>query len=150
MQVAPVLVTEMKYLLEVDGPISTERRQLWQMVSATLVGPRIRAASAMPGMDWFTPVGDGFGHPHVRIGFRTDDGALVLLEYRGIVHATKAFQRAVETDTSTAREPRRRRVLFTPPELAELNAAATSIPIQGARLPDSVLVLSELEAPPKK
>jgi aryl-alcohol dehydrogenase-like predicted oxidoreductase len=42
------------------------------------------------------------------------------------------------------------RVQFTPSELAELNAAASSIQIQGARLPDGVLVFSELEAPPKK
>jgi aryl-alcohol dehydrogenase-like predicted oxidoreductase len=42
------------------------------------------------------------------------------------------------------------RVQFTPSELADLNAAASSIQIQGARLPDGVLVLSELEAPPKK
>lgn len=40
-------------------------------------------------------------------------------------------------------------VHFTPSELAELNTAASSIQIQGARLPERVLVLSELEAPPK-
>ncbi|RYG17980.1 aldo/keto reductase, partial [bacterium] len=40
-------------------------------------------------------------------------------------------------------------VRFTPSELAELNKAASSIPIVGARLPDSVLVFSEVEAPPK-
>ena len=38
---------------------------------------------------------------------------------------------------------------FTPAEVAELNAAVSSIEIQGARLPESVLVLSELEASPK-
>jgi aryl-alcohol dehydrogenase-like predicted oxidoreductase len=41
-------------------------------------------------------------------------------------------------------------IQFTPTELAELNAAASSIEIKGARLPEPVLVLSELEAPPKK
>ena len=38
---------------------------------------------------------------------------------------------------------------FSPPELAELNGALASIQIQGARLPESVLVLSDLEAPHK-
>jgi len=41
-------------------------------------------------------------------------------------------------------------VRFTPDELAELNAAASAIQIQGARLPDSVLVYSDVEAPPKR
>jgi aryl-alcohol dehydrogenase-like predicted oxidoreductase len=41
-------------------------------------------------------------------------------------------------------------IRFTPSELAELNMAASAIQIQGARLPDNVLVLSDLEAPPKK
>ena len=40
-------------------------------------------------------------------------------------------------------------VRFTPSALAELNSAASSIQIQGARLPESVLVLSESEATKK-
>jgi aryl-alcohol dehydrogenase-like predicted oxidoreductase len=40
-------------------------------------------------------------------------------------------------------------IQFTPSELAELNAAAAAIEIQGARLPAGVLALSELEAPPR-
>jgi aryl-alcohol dehydrogenase-like predicted oxidoreductase len=41
-------------------------------------------------------------------------------------------------------------VHFTPSELAELNAAASAIEIQGARLPEALLALSDSEAPPKK
>jgi aryl-alcohol dehydrogenase-like predicted oxidoreductase len=40
-------------------------------------------------------------------------------------------------------------VLLTPAELAELNAAVSAIEIQGARLPDGVLRMSGVEAPPK-
>jgi hypothetical protein len=71
------------------------------MTRATLQGARIRAASAMSGIDWFSPYDDGFGRPHVRLPFHTDDGALLLLEYHGIVHASAAFTEAVERDTST-------------------------------------------------
>jgi hypothetical protein len=84
-----------------DGSASNPRRQFWQMTSATLEGRNIRAETVMPGIDWFTPYPDGYGRPHVRLAFRTDDGALVLLEYYGIVHASAAFTRAVESDTST-------------------------------------------------
>ncbi|RJT33349.1 aldo/keto reductase [Mesorhizobium waimense] len=40
-------------------------------------------------------------------------------------------------------------VQFTPEELAELNAAAGAIQVQGSRLPDAVLVYSGVEAPEK-
>jgi aryl-alcohol dehydrogenase-like predicted oxidoreductase len=41
-------------------------------------------------------------------------------------------------------------VQFAPSELAELNTAVSAIKIQGARLPEQVLVFSGVEAPPKK
>jgi aryl-alcohol dehydrogenase-like predicted oxidoreductase len=41
-------------------------------------------------------------------------------------------------------------VRWTQSELAELNAAVSAIKIQGARLPDQVLVFSGVEGPPKK
>lgn len=40
-------------------------------------------------------------------------------------------------------------VRFTPAELAELNRSVSAIQIRGARLPDTVLVFSGVEAPPK-
>jgi hypothetical protein len=98
----------MTYRLQVRGPLESKdgsppnpRVQFWQMTSATLEGPKLRATSAMPGTDWFTPFGDGYGRPHVRLPFHTDDGALIFLEYRGIVHATPEFVRAVEEDRAT-------------------------------------------------
>ncbi len=41
-------------------------------------------------------------------------------------------------------------VRFTASELAELNAAVSAVRVQGARLPDSVQVYSDVEAPPKR
>jgi aryl-alcohol dehydrogenase-like predicted oxidoreductase len=40
-------------------------------------------------------------------------------------------------------------VQFTAPELAELNASVSAIEVQGARLPEGVLRMSGVEAPPK-
>ena len=98
----------MTYRLRVRGPLeSTDGSpphpsvQYWEMDSATLDGPRIKASSAMPGIDWFRPSADGYGRPHVRLPFHTDDGALVLLDYTGVVHATEAFADAVENDHGT-------------------------------------------------
>ena len=41
-------------------------------------------------------------------------------------------------------------VVFTPDEIKELNASVSSIQIQGKRLPDGILALSGVEAPPKR
>jgi hypothetical protein len=67
----------------------------------------------MPGIDWFTPYPNGYGRPHVRIPFLTNDGALVLLEYRGIVAASPAFLKAVENDTPTGWEDQYMRMALT-------------------------------------
>lgn len=98
----------MIYRLEVAGPLESKdvpkgnpRRQFWQMSKATLKGEGIDASSPMPGIDWFTPYPNGYGRPHVRLPFIANDGALVLLEYRGIVEASKAFQTAVEQNKPT-------------------------------------------------
>jgi aryl-alcohol dehydrogenase-like predicted oxidoreductase len=41
-------------------------------------------------------------------------------------------------------------IRFTPSEMSELNEAVSAITVQGARLPEQVLVFSGVEAPPKK
>jgi hypothetical protein len=56
---------------------------------------------------------NGYGRPHVRLALRTDDGALILLEYHGIVQATSAFTRAVESDTSTQWDDQYMRMALT-------------------------------------
>ena len=110
----------MTYRLEVTGPAaaadrsaSNPRRQFWQMTRATLEGKNIRATTVMPGIDWFTPYPNGYGRPHVRLAFHTDDGALVLLEYHGIVHASPAFTHAVEADTPTQWDDQYMRMALT-------------------------------------
>lgn len=44
---------------------------------------------------------DGFWRPDVRARFRTDDGAIVLMHYTGLVQQTEAFKKAAEADRST-------------------------------------------------
>jgi len=104
----PELAFEFTYRLDVEGPLESRdgpgpsaQTQFWQMSKATLEGPRIKASTPMPGLDWFRPSADGYGRPHVRLPFQTDDGALLLLEYRGIAQASPAFVRAVEQGGTT-------------------------------------------------
>lgn len=104
----PELEFAMIYRLRVEGPLESRdgsppspRTRYWQMKSATLEGPRIRATTPLPGIDWFSPYEGEYGRPHVRLPFETDDGALVLLEYWGIVHASQVFTAAVNDGTAT-------------------------------------------------
>jgi len=57
-------------------------------------------------------------------------------------HERRAFLGAVENSGTMS-------VQFTTAEAAELNAAVSAIEVQGARLPDGVLRMSGVEAPPK-
>jgi len=41
-------------------------------------------------------------------------------------------------------------VRFTPAELGELNSAVRAVQVKGQRLPDQVLAMSGVDAPPRK
>lgn len=98
---------EMIYQLQVRGPLPSTKgspigeRAWWEMSKATLDGKRIKAQSAMPGIDWLSAGPDGYGRPNVRLPFRTDDGAMVLLHYTGLVQVNAAFSEATEKGAAT-------------------------------------------------
>jgi Protein of unknown function (DUF3237) len=102
------LEEEMTYRVEATGPLeSTDgspwgTREYWEMSRATLEGKRISATLAMPGGDWMGVSEDGFWRPDVRVQFRTDDGAVILMRYTGLVEPTDAFRRAAEEDRETS------------------------------------------------
>jgi hypothetical protein len=50
----------------------------------------------MPGGDWMIVSSDRFGRPDVRTQLVTDDGALILLQYSGLVERTELFRQAAE------------------------------------------------------
>ena len=78
---------EMTYAENIDGPLGPTagsplgERVCWQVVSATLRGPRINASLAMPGMDWMRLGIDGVRRPDLRAQLTTDDGELILFRY---------------------------------------------------------------------
>jgi len=66
-------------------------RQYWEMTEGSLEGEGLRAHLAMPGGDWMTVSSDRFARPDVRVQPETDDGALILLHYTGLVERTDAL-----------------------------------------------------------
>lgn len=97
----------MTYTLVTKGPLSSTRgsplgeRRYWEMSEGRLTGSGISASIAMPGGDWMLVSEDGFWRPDVRVQFMTDDGAVVLLRYHGLVEQTERFKAAAEGDSAT-------------------------------------------------
>jgi hypothetical protein len=71
-----------------NGPQGT--RTIVQIVGGRFEGPRMKATVQGPAGDWITNRPDGTYRLDVRLTLRTDDGALILLTYNGIGHATPA------------------------------------------------------------
>jgi hypothetical protein len=98
---------EMTYRFTIRGPLAPTagsplgERQYFEMTAGTLVGERIKARIAMPGGDWMWRSQDGFWRPDVRVQLVTDDEAVVLLHYRGLVQQTDAFKRAASENRET-------------------------------------------------
>jgi len=103
MQIEPA----MTYRFRVRGPLATTEgsprgaRQYWEMTEGTLTGSGVNARIAMPGGDWHIIGTDDFGRPDVRVQFVTDDGAVILLHYTGLVERSTAFNTAAERGAST-------------------------------------------------
>jgi uncharacterized protein DUF3237 len=56
----------------------------------------------MPGGDWMSVGDDGYNRPDVRMQFQTDDGAIVLLHYTGLVERSLMFRAAAESGNETS------------------------------------------------
>ncbi len=71
-----------------NGPQGT--RTIVQVLSGRFEGPRVKATLQAPAGDWITNRADGTYHLDVRLTLRTDDGAVILVTYNGVGHATDA------------------------------------------------------------
>jgi hypothetical protein len=84
----------MTYVVRTTNPLDPTTnspwgvRQYWQVSEASLDGPKIKAQLAATGIDWMRLGDDGFWRPDLRAQFLTDDGAVVLLHYTGLVQQT--------------------------------------------------------------
>ncbi len=69
-----------------NGPQGT--RTIVQILGGRFEGPRLKGTVQAPAGDWITNRTDGTYHLDVRLTLRTDDGALILVSYNGVGHAT--------------------------------------------------------------
>ena len=67
----------------VGGPQGT--RMIVDASSGTFAGPKMKGTVKGPGGDWLTTRADGSALLDVRLLLETDDGALILMQYKGIL-----------------------------------------------------------------
>lgn len=96
----------MTYVVRTTNPLDPTTnspwgvRQYWQVSEASLDGPNIKAQLAATGTDWMRVGDDGFLRPDLRAPFLTDDGAVVLMHYTGLVQ-----QKGRSTGAAAANAP---------------------------------------------
>lgn len=84
--------------IEVDHSIHLDQtpagwRRFDVLKGGTFVGPRINARILGGGSDIVSKYGDRALHPDVRLTMENDDGAKILITYRGIRHNTEEVEK---------------------------------------------------------
>ena len=104
---APDLDFEMTYTVRTTHPLEPTvgspfgAKQFWQVSEATLHGARIKVHLAGAGLDWMSVSCDGYWRPDVHAQFLTDDAAVILMHYSGLVQQTERFAAAADADQPT-------------------------------------------------
>ena len=75
-----------------DGPHGT--RLVVGVNGGTFEGQRLKGTVKGPGGDWVTLRPDGSGRLDVRLMLETDDGALILMQYKGVFAQGASYIRA--------------------------------------------------------
>ncbi len=85
----------LEFLYEVDVTLEAPQqigegprggRNIFYVRGGRFEGPRLRGEVLPGGGDWFLQRPDDVGELDVRITLRTDDGALIYVTYRGLLH----------------------------------------------------------------
>lgn len=83
------LLFEMSVTLEEPqnvGATAHGDRRIYYVTGGTFQGPRLRGNVLPGGGDWLLLSPDGVGALDVRATLRTDDGQLIYMHYRGVMH----------------------------------------------------------------
>ncbi len=81
------------------GPAGT--RQIYDVTGGSFEGPRLKGTLLASGGDWLLIGNDGVGRLDVRATFETQDGALIYLQYCGVIVMNEAVTRALSAGGET-------------------------------------------------
>lgn len=102
------LVPEMTYAETIEGPWGPTdgsplgARLCWRVSTARLVGERIDATLATPGMDWMRLGPDGVRRQDLRVTLADADGEVIFFSYdNALIRDSPAFQAALAEGCET-------------------------------------------------
>ena len=84
------------------GPLG--QRILFPVVGGEVTGDRLRGEVLGGGGDWVLVGPDGFGRIDVRLQFKTGDGALIYVQYHGLLEINQIAGQAMATAAGTRYE----------------------------------------------
>lgn len=82
-----------------DGPFGN--RVFFDVISGEVEGPRIRGKFIGAGGDWLLVGSDGFGRLDVRAQIETEDGAVIYIQYFGLLEMNEKVQAAMNSALET-------------------------------------------------
>lgn len=83
------------------GPMPIGTRRVFNAVSGTFEGERLRGEVLHNGGEWFLDAGDGMGQVDVRLMLRTEDGAPIYMRYSGIMDFNELVGQKLAQGVST-------------------------------------------------
>jgi len=81
------------------GPIGT--RRIFDVTGGSFEGPRLRGTLLASGGDWLLVDSEGVGRLDVRATFETHDGALLYMQYSGVLVLTPQLAEALARGAGT-------------------------------------------------
>ncbi|MBQ75946.1 MAG: hypothetical protein CMQ20_13120 [Gammaproteobacteria bacterium] len=96
MKLIPLMTMEAELRQPADsigaGPLGT--RSVTEVMGGSFSGERLKGTVLRPGADWVLIGADGLIHVDVRITLKTDDGALIYMQYPGKLVLNDKFTEA--------------------------------------------------------
>jgi hypothetical protein len=75
--------------VQLDPPQIVGQRLIFNVPAGTVKGPKISGSIVQPSGDWLIPMPDGSLRLDVRASIKTTEGDLILVEYSGVIVASK-------------------------------------------------------------
>lgn len=104
MQLVPLLTfrAEIRRPADLVGDVPIGNRSIHHVVGGSFEGERLRGKVLPGGGDWIVRTADGVNRLDVRAGLETDDGAVIYVQYTGVMQindtATAKLRSGEDTD----------------------------------------------------
>ncbi len=102
MKLEPLMTFRAELRPPVDvGSTPHGRRMIFEVIGGSFEGPRLRGKALTGGGDWMLLDAEGVGRLDVRGTLETDDGAMIYVQYYGVIVMNEKVQAALAAGGET-------------------------------------------------